>query len=196
MVGLFSSREFNSLKLLWIKQNRFPRTIPNGTAQCRPSLWLKDGTAAQPISCCKRSISVEPSYYYLYEAHALPKWYGKPGDTAAFAQSTVDRIGGPEGDFVYFRIALDLNCCKGKGQAPDLSWPRVKQGFSALEQLYGSTNYELNALAFIAIHQKDTQFAQLLFARIGDNWAENVWGTKEKFDKSKTSDVAAVSATP
>jgi Domain of unknown function (DUF4034) len=138
----------------------------------------------------QKAVGFEPDYYYLYNAQAnylLPKWYGKPGDTESFAQSVADRIGGPAGDFVYLQIALHVNCCKGKPQAPDLSWDRVKQGFAALEQLYGSTNHERNALAFLAVRNHDADFAQQLFTRIGDNWDENVWGTKERFDKSKSS---------
>jgi Domain of unknown function (DUF4034) len=138
----------------------------------------------------QRASSLEPGYYYFYNAHAnylLPKWNGKRGEAEAFAQNVADRIGGPEGDFIYVRIALDLNCCKPKQQMPDLSWDRVKQGFAALEQLYGSTNHLLNAIAFMAVRQGDRTFAQQIFARIGDDWDEDVWRSKEKFNISKTS---------
>jgi hypothetical protein len=138
----------------------------------------------------QKASDVEPGYFYFYNAHAnylLPKWYGKPGDAEKFAETIADRLGGPEGDFVYFTVALVDNCCKAKEQMPNLSWDRVKQGFAALEQLYGSTNHELNAIAFMATRQKDSEFAGQIFARIGDNWDEVVWRTKAKFDKSKAS---------
>jgi uncharacterized protein DUF4034 len=134
--------------------------------------------------------AVEPGYYYLYNSHAnylLPKWYGKAGDSEAFAQSIADRVGGPEGDSIYFQLALSLNCCKAKAEAPALSWDRVKQGFASLEQLYGVTNFERNALAFMAVRQGDREFAQQLFARIGDNWNLRVWGSKDKFESSRSS---------
>jgi hypothetical protein len=70
---------------------------------------------------------------------------------------------------------------------PNLSWDRVKQGFAAREQLYGSTNHEMNAIAFMATRQRHSEFAGQIFARIGDNWDEVVWRTKAKFDKSKAS---------
>ncbi len=138
----------------------------------------------------QQASSFEPGYFYFYNAHAdylLPKWYGKRGDAEAFAQTVADRIGGPEGDFVYVRVALDLNCCKPKGQAPGLSWDREKQGFAALEQLYGTTNHLLNAMAFMAVRQGDRTYAQQIFSRIGDNWDEEVWRSKERFNNSKTS---------
>jgi hypothetical protein len=132
--------------------------------------------------------NVEPDYFYFYNKHAnylLPKWYGKPGDSEDFLKSTADRIGGDQGDFIYFEVARDLNCCRAKAQMPNLSWDRVKQGFAALEKLYGSSNQELNAFAFMAVRQGDNETAQQLFTRIGDNWDEVVWGNKDKFERSK-----------
>jgi hypothetical protein len=87
----------------------------------------------------------------------LPKWYGKPGEAETFAQTVADRISGAEGDLIYFEVALDLNCCRPKQQMPSLSWERVKQGFATLEQLYGATNRQANALAFMAVRQGDTE---------------------------------------
>ncbi len=145
---------------------------------------------SQTDDLLQRASSFEPSYFYFYTAHAnylLPKWYGKPGEAETFAQTIADRLGGQEGNAVYFEIALLENCCKAKQQMPNLSWDRVKQGFAALEQLYGSTNHELNAIAFMAARQKDSEFGQQIFARIGDNWDEAVWGSKVKFDKSRVS---------
>jgi hypothetical protein len=133
---------------------------------------------------------VEPGYFYLYNLHAtslLPKWGGKAGEAEAFAQSISDSIGGAEGDYIYFVIALDVDCCKADPDLPGISWDRVKQGFAALEKLYGSTNRELNALAFMAVRQGDSEFAQQLFARIGDDWDQNVWRGKERFESSKSS---------
>jgi len=49
------------------------------------------------------------------------------GDTETFAQNISDRIAGPQGNLVYSEIALAVNCCKAKEQAPNLSWSRVKE---------------------------------------------------------------------
>jgi hypothetical protein len=135
--------------------------------------------------------TVAPNYYYFYDTYAnylLPKWYGKPGDSETFAQTIADRIGGAEGDAVYFQLALSLNCCKTHAPAPAIAWDRVKQGFTSLQQLYGVTNYERNALAFMAVRQQeDREFAQQLFGRLGDNWSERVWRSKDEFESSKAS---------
>jgi hypothetical protein len=134
--------------------------------------------------------TVEPGYYYYYDAYAnylLPKWYGKPGDSETFVKSIADRVGGDEGALIYFQVVLSLNCCKARAQAPEIAWDRVKQGFASLEQLDGSTSYERNALAFMAVRQGDREFAQQLFERIGNNWNDRVWGSKDKFESSKAS---------
>jgi hypothetical protein len=115
----------------------------------------------------------------------LPKWYGKPGDTERYAAQVADRIGGDEGDAVYFQIAAAINCCN-RTQAPDLSWPRVQRGFAAVETLYGSTNHERNVMAYLALRSGDAATAQQLFARIGNDWSESVWKTKGAFDAGRT----------
>lgn len=80
---------------------------------------------------------------------------------------------------------MDLNCCRAQEQMPSLSWDRVKQGFVALEKLYGSTNQQLNAFAFMAVRHGDSETARQIFTRIGDNWDEDVWGGKDRFERSK-----------
>jgi hypothetical protein len=39
----------------------------------------------------------------------------------------------------------------------------------------------------MAVRQGDREFAQQLFARIGDNWNEKVWRSKDKFEGSRAS---------
>jgi hypothetical protein len=124
----------------------------------------------------ERALAHEPGYYYFAVSESnylLPKWYGKPGDTERYAAQVADRIGGQEGDAAYFQIAAAMNCCK-KTQAPALSWPRVQRGFAAIELLYGSTNYERNVMAYLALRSGDASAAQKLFVRIGNDWSESV----------------------
>jgi hypothetical protein len=134
------------------------------------------------------AINAAPDYFYLARSEAnylLPKWYGKPGETEQFAEQVADQIGGDEGDAVYFLIDESINCCR-RLQAPAMSWPRVRQGFFALDRLYGTTNGQRNAMAFLALRAGDTQTAQQLFARIGNDWARGVWRSKVRFDASRT----------
>jgi hypothetical protein len=136
----------------------------------------------------ERALAHEPGYYYFATSESnylLPKWYGKPGDTERYATEVADRIGGEEGDAVYFQIAAAINCCS-RTQAPALSWPRVQRGFAAIESLYRSTNHERNVMAYLAVRDGDTATAQQLFARIGNDWSQSVWKTKAAFDAART----------
>ena len=62
---------------------------------------------------------------------------------------------------------------------------RVKLGFTALESLYGSTNTQRNEMAFMAVQQKDQEFAKQMFARIGNDWSASVWRSKERYEQSR-----------
>jgi hypothetical protein len=143
---------------------------------------------AQVDALATQALANQPGYYYFATAYAyylLPKWHGKPGESERWAEQVADQAGGEEGDATYFMIAAALNCCRST-QAPALSWPRVRQGFSAIDRLYGSTNRQRNMVAYLALRAGDTETAREVFARIGDDWDEHVWRTKALFDASRT----------
>jgi hypothetical protein len=147
---------------------------------------------AQVDALASQALANEPGYYYFALAHAnylLPKWYGKPGESERYAEQVADQAGSDDGDATYFMIAAELNCCR-RTQAPALTWSRVRQGFTALDHLYGSNNYERNVMAYLAVRAGDTQTAQQVFARIGDDWDESVWRSKALFDASRTGQAA------
>jgi hypothetical protein len=140
-----------------------------------------------------RAVAYSPEYFYVAVAetnYLLPKWYGGAGDAERYADAVADKVGGEEGDSVYFRIAAAMNCCK-QTQAPALSWPRVQRGFAATEQLYGSTNHQRNVMAYLALRAGDAATAQQFFARIGNDWSQSVWKTKALYDASRTGQTIA-----
>jgi hypothetical protein len=115
--------------------------------------------------------------------HLLPKWSGEPGDTEKFAQEVTNRIGGEQGDILYFRIADTVICgCKDD---PQLSWERIKKGFEASEKQYGTSMLTLNRLVSWAAYFNDPIFAGELLSRIGEQWDEETWKTKERFEWMK-----------
>lgn len=142
----------------------------------------------QYAALAAQAMNSDPGYFYNAIAEAnylLPKWYGQRGDTERFAGQVADKVGGAEGAALYFQIAAAMNCC-GRTQARAMSWPRVAQGFAALEQLYGSTNYERNVMAYMALRAGDVATATQLFARIGNDWDQSVWKSKARYDASRT----------
>lgn len=50
---------------------------------------------------------------------------------------------------------------------------------------HGTNNYELNALAFLAVHAEDFETAKQAFKEIGENWDSNVWESKSQFDSGR-----------
>jgi hypothetical protein len=136
-----------------------------------------------------RGVAAESGFFPLYLNYAkylLPKWYGKPGDSAAFAKASADSIGGDNGDILYFRIATVL-VKRGDGNFPveQLDWQRIQRGFAALNQTYGTTNAHLNQFAFMAYKFGDRQVAQQQFSVIGNHWTQGVWRDRMFFDRAR-----------
>jgi hypothetical protein len=144
---------------------------------------------ARMKSLFDRGVAVEPDFFYLYLNYAnylLPKWYGKLGDSAAFAKESADSIGGDAGDILYFRIAAVL-VKPGDGDFPvsQLDWQRILRGYAALNQAYGTTNHHVNQLAFMAYKFRDRDVARQQFALIGNRWSLGVWRNKMFFDRAR-----------
>lgn len=137
----------------------------------------------------QEAVAFEPSYYYYYQRHAnylLPKWQGEEGDTAKFMEASAKQIGGDQGDILYFHIVRFLLCNCASDDLKDYSWPRIKNGYLALERETGVSLSELNEIACIAGREADFVFADQTFKRIGDDWDEHIWKTKAYFNSSKT----------
>ena len=148
--------------------------------------WSKSRTKA----LLEESISFEPSFYHVYREYAnylQPKWYGTEGEAEAFADTISRRIGGEEGSFIYFEIATVLNCtpCGNAGNPVNLSWPKIKEGYAALEHLYGTSNLKMNRFAFLAAKFGDKSAAKQAFANLGDSWDQGVWTNRERFEGAK-----------
>jgi hypothetical protein len=137
-----------------------------------------------------KAFSLDPDYYYIARALAaslLPKWGGEPGATRQFMDEIADRVGGPQGDILYFQIASanEMTCaCKAD---PNLSSERIERGFEAAEKQYGVSLVSLNRVAFVTVRTSppDIVYADKVLSRIGEQWDEETWGLKEDFDMTK-----------
>ena len=135
------------------------------------------------------AITFEPNYYYYYRNFAesvLPKWGGEEGETASFLQGASDRIGGDSGDILYFRVAGTLICgCGEYDRDLNLSWPRIKKGFDAVEKQNGPSPENWNLMAHMAVSFQDAPAARKLFDQIGDQWSERIWRDSSSFESGK-----------
>ncbi|MFY9691937.1 MAG: DUF4034 domain-containing protein, partial [Candidatus Acidiferrales bacterium] len=138
------------------------------------------------------AMSFEPGFYHYYREYAnflLPKWNGDPADAPAFAEQISNQLGGQQGKFVYFEVSSTIVCgCNSDddgSQLQLLSWPKIKDGYAALGQLYGYSNLKINRFAYMAVLEHDKPAAQPALAAIGDNWEPKVWHQQLDFLKAK-----------
>jgi hypothetical protein len=134
-----------------------------------------------------RAVAFEPNYSYCYQTYAtslLPEWDGEKGEVEDFLQQTADKIGGDEGNILYFRVAGYLVCCQ-TNEDMKFSWPRIQGGFNALEHRSGVAMENLNYAARLAANCDNPVATEKLLARIGDQWTDEVWQTRRYFDSIK-----------
>jgi hypothetical protein len=150
-----------------------------------------DWNRAKADALVGESLSREPGYFYIARIQAdnlLPKWYGEPGETEKFVADVADRIGGVEGEATYFFVAEYILTVAEKCipcTPPTMSWKRIREGYAAIQLLYGTNNFERNAYAFLAVHAGDRETARRAFEVIGDNWDPEVWETKARFESGR-----------
>jgi hypothetical protein len=141
---------------------------------------------ADEESLFQQAIAFEPLYDPYYRARAwflLPIWYGEEGETEEFADKTATRIGGQEGDILYFEIAAQLACsCNVGSDIKRLSWKRIQAGQAAQQKKYGVSLVKVNWLAKMANSFSDPAVGERANAQIGDNWDEDTWKTRKSFD--------------
>jgi hypothetical protein len=136
------------------------------------------------------AVSIEPEFYHFYREYAYflePRWYGEEGETEEFAEDVSNRLGGQQGDFIYFEIAslLTCQCNADPSHIAIMSWPKIKQGYAALGQLYGVSNLKRNRFAYMAFLAGDRPAARDAFVTIGGNWNREIWKTEESFEGTK-----------
>jgi hypothetical protein len=138
------------------------------------------------------AVELDPTYYYLYQAKAtylLPRWYGEEGETERFAEESALKVGGHEGDIIFFAIysqLLSLNPLTFM-TSHQQAVPRILDGFQSIEKLYGSAPHRLNEACLFASFAVNKQPAAELFTRIGDDYDPEVWHAKETFDMFRNS---------
>jgi len=136
----------------------------------------------------EQAVKFEPAYYYYYRSYAysiLPKWGGEKGEAEEFLKTAAYRSGGDAGDILYFRVAGILVCGCQNDQELNLSWPRIQKGFAAVERQDGPAVVNWNLLAHMAQSFDDAFVADKMFAKIGDQWSEDIWQTSSSFESAK-----------
>ncbi|HEY2548742.1 MAG TPA: DUF4034 domain-containing protein [Candidatus Acidoferrum sp.] len=135
-------------------------------------------------------IAYEPDYYHFYREHAnslQTKWYGDEGEIESFTEEVSDRVSGPKGDILYFELSSLVACqCEAtKDAIRNLSWPRIKQGYAALGQMYGISSIKRNRFASMAVKAGDKTAARAEFVEMGATWDKDIWISADKYERAK-----------
>jgi Domain of unknown function (DUF4034) len=136
------------------------------------------------------AVAFEPDYYHYYREYAnylLPKWYGEQGEVETFATEAASRVKGKQGDFIYFEISSILTCqCDSQdSDMENLSWPRIKAGYAAMEEKWGTSKLKANRYAHMAVEAEDKPEARAAFEVIGDKWDLMTWHGQENFERAR-----------
>lgn len=144
----------------------------------------------------QQAIAFEPEYQYYYRIfadHLQPKWSGEEGDPARFAEEQANRLGGDDGDILYFQIADAILCACQESEFGHFSWPRLQKGYAALEKKYGTSMINVNSFALMASKSGDWEAADPAFKRIGEEWNQELWANEAWFKQNRDT---AAQATP
>lgn len=138
---------------------------------------------------------LEPLYYNYYELKAMylmPRWYGRPGDWERFADTSALAVGRTEGSIIYYKIAsyiarIQVQDVKSGRffRESDISWQRVKVGFTEMVKKYGISMQVANQICLLAIASDDKEFSRQMFAEIGEHWDDGLWSSKPVFEHQK-----------
>jgi hypothetical protein len=132
-------------------------------------------------------VKLEPTYYYIYQAKAsylLPRWGGTEGAWERFAEESALNLGGHQGDIVFFTIYSQMLMMHGMSlmNTHQTAVPKLIAGFRSIEKLYGAAPHRLNEACFFASFGNDLKALAEFFNRIGDDFDERVWHSRQTFE--------------
>jgi hypothetical protein len=185
---LFAERAAQAKRVLDDAANITPM-CPEWYEKMQTVALAQDWDKARAAALFEQAIRFEPDYLYFYKSHALyllPKWDGDESDGATFAQQSADRLGGREGDYIYFQIGMVVLSAKSGEHGAGLDWARLQRGYQAERELYRKNpNFDTNQLAFFAWRFQDRATAKQAFAQLGDKWSKAVWKKRERYDEAR-----------
>jgi hypothetical protein len=131
-------------------------------------------------------VKLEPTFYYIHQAKAsylLPRWFGQPGEWERFADEAALKLGGHQGDIVFFAIYSQMMSMHDITfmNSHHAAVPKLIAGFRSIEKLYGASAHRLNEACFFASSGNDSQATAELFDRIGEDFDLAVWRSKQSF---------------
>jgi len=121
------------------------------------------------------AVYFEPLYSAFYankNNYLLPRWFGRPGECAAFAEAAANELGGEEGDILYARLvwrlhAMDTIKTGSITEGAGASWPRVRKGLEAILRRYPNSIAAASELCYLCCQHGEHERMKQLFVQIG-----------------------------
>jgi hypothetical protein len=133
-----------------------------------------------------QAVAFEPGYQYFYRALGemlMLRWLGEKGDIARFAEQVAARIGGKQGELMYYHIGSYIWChCKSNPEFESLDWPRIERGYLIQRELYGDAGYAESQMARMAAG-RDWELSDEIFTHLNSERDPIVWPSKEEYDQ-------------
>jgi hypothetical protein len=135
-----------------------------------------------------KAIEAYPTYYDYYAQRAemlQEKWYGRPGELAAYLASLVVPERGVDGQIAYafaaYRLRSDYRQ-QGRADSDVLRFRTIVTAYQARERRFGLRPHDWKTLFYFSLHGGMTVSAIQAFQRMGADWDSGIWGTRESFD--------------
>lgn len=120
-------------------------------------------------------------YFFLQ-----PRWYGRPGEAAAFAKSLLTTPGGDAGLNAYFSIAQGILSFERRYDVlltdTGLDYSTLSKAFVRRVDQFGGWTGDMNVLMYYGVAANDRATVNLLAQKIGDAWDYSLWKDKSYVD--------------
>lgn len=125
-------------------------------------------------------------FYTNKNNYLLPRWFGKPGECAAFAEAAANRLGGEEGDILYARLvwrlhSMDVFPNGSIVQQAGASWPRVRKGLESILNRQPRSIAAASELCYLCGQQGERDRMKQLFMQMGPFVDTTVYGDNRRF---------------
>ena len=185
---LFHERTALAVQLL-MDASRLKERDPYWYSVWQSVAWSDAWSKTAMRDLLSQALTFEPDYYHYYRLHAellRPMWFGEPGEIQSFAEEVSSSRPEPNSSILYFQVMSSLACyCDwAVRDLPHASWPKLRQGYIGLTQLYGADNVAANRLAYFAMTFGDKAAAREGFNSTSSALLE-IWRTQEFFDSSR-----------
>jgi hypothetical protein len=123
-----------------------------------------------------------PQYYY----YMLERWFGEPGEAAAFAASLLAKPGGDQGKIDYVSVAARAATASA-GVDDVMKWSGIDykaliEAYAARQRTVGLTNRDWNVLLFYSTAVRDKKGANFELEHIAGDWDRSVFRDQALID--------------